>query len=77
MTALLWLYAGSIGSSNPLWLKADLVCANPSCSSWVFLLVPAHPDSPGQRAVTWLCASVSITISLQGMTAAHVYHALL
>jgi len=21
---------------------------------WVFLLVPAHPGSPGQRAIKWL-----------------------
>ena len=24
-------------------------------SGWMFLLVPAHPGSPGQRAVKWLC----------------------
>jgi len=49
MTALLWLYAGLIGSSNPLWLKADLVvCANPSCSSWVSLNVSSGTGSPGQ-----------------------------
>ena len=49
MTALLWLYAGLIESSNPLWLKADLVvCANPSCSSWVSLNVSSGTGSPGQ-----------------------------
>ena len=31
------LYAGSVGSNNPRWLKADLVvCENSSFSSWVW-----------------------------------------
>jgi len=61
----LWLYAGLVRSNNPRWLKADLVvCVNPSStSSWVwvgeYLLVPAHPDRPRQRAIKRACVYFS------------------
>ena len=29
------------------------------CEWGMFLLVPAHPGSPGQRAVKWLCVCVT------------------
>jgi len=36
---------------------------------WMFLLVPAHPDSPGQRAVKWLlCTWASDLYPLQHYT---------
>jgi len=40
-----------------------VVCANPSSSSWVwvvnvFFMVPSHPGSPGQRVVKRLCVCV-------------------
>jgi len=33
-------------------------------SGWMFLLVPAHPGSSGQRAVKWLYVCVCVCISL-------------
>ena len=27
-------------------------------SGWMFLLVPAHPGSPGERAIKWSCVCV-------------------
>ena len=65
----LWLYAGLIGSNNRRWLKADVVCVNPSSFSWVwvrecFVWYPAHPGSPGQRVVKWLRACVCVCVCL-------------
>jgi len=31
---------------------------------WVFLLVPAHPGSPGQRAVNGCCCCVRSTVQV-------------
>ena len=27
-------------------------------SEWMFLLIPAYPSSPGQKAFEWLCVCV-------------------
>ena len=32
-------------------------------------LVPAHPGSPGQRAVKWVCVCVCVLVSLLSMLA--------
>ena len=28
----------------------------------MFLPIPAHPGSPGQRAIEWLCVCVRVTV---------------
>ena len=50
-----------------LWIVVDEV--DEEClmirlgvSGWMFLLVPAHPDSPGQRAVKCLCVFVCLCV---------------
>jgi len=33
-------------------------------TGWMFLLVPAYPGSPGQKAVKRLCVCVSVCVSV-------------
>ena len=33
-----------------------------AASGWMFLLVPAHPGSPRQRAIKWLCVRVCVCV---------------
>ena len=33
-------------------------------SGWMFLLVPAYPGCPGQKAVKWLCVCVSLCVCI-------------
>jgi len=37
-------------------------------SGWMFLLVPAYPGSPGQKAVKRLCVSVCVSYSVSLIT---------
>ena len=39
-------------------------------SGWMFLLVLAHPGSPGQRAIKWLCVCVTMQIKTAHLHAA-------
>ena len=34
-------------------------------SGWIFLLVPAHLGSPGQRAIKWLCVGVWVCVRVR------------
>ena len=46
-------------------------------SGWMFLLVPAYPGSPGQKAVKWLCVCVYIyvqTTSFDGVFLLVAFH---
>jgi len=66
----LWLYAGLIGTGSKHH-KGDELPGNGPClyksffllmdvSGWMFLLVPAHPDSSRQRAIKQLYVYVSL-----------------
>ena len=66
----LWLYAGLIGTGSKRH-KGDELPGNGPClyesffllmdvSGWMFLLVPAHPDSSRQRAIKQLYVYVSL-----------------
>ena len=37
-------------------------------------LVPAHPGSPGQRAVKWVCVCVCVCVYVLWLTQLHNYH---
>ena len=37
-------------------------------SGWRFPLVPAHPSSPGQRAIKWLCVLLRELVSIMLLT---------
>ena len=34
-------------------------------SGWMFLLVLAHPFSPGQKAIKWLCVCLCVCVHEQ------------
>ena len=71
------LYAGSVGSNNPRWLKADLVvCENSSFSSWVwagefffcYQLTRVVPDEGPLNGVC-VCVCVYQVVDESGVTA--------
>jgi len=39
----------------------------------MFLLVPAYPGSPGQRAVKWLCVCVCVCMRVRACVRACVF----
>ena len=42
-------------------------------SGWMFLLVPAYPGSPGQKAVKRLCVCVCVRACVRACVHCHVY----
>ena len=58
------LYCLVLRKDDNDWVKKcmeyEVVGSRRSVSGWMFLLVPAHPGRPVQRAVKWLCVCVCV-----------------